>query len=75
MVHNGVQPHNRIYNTLIHGFLTSGQLKEAFRLLKVMRSQGVLPNVVTWNSVMSHDLPLQGWKSQRSCSFFFIPCL
>ncbi|KAF7083330.1 hypothetical protein CFC21_087139 [Triticum aestivum] len=54
MVHNGVQPHVRIYNTLIHGFLTSGQLKEAFRLLKVMRSRGSMPNVVTCSSVMDY---------------------
>nr|QIP66245.1 restorer of fertility-like protein [Triticum aestivum]QIP66506.1 restorer of fertility-like protein [Triticum aestivum] len=55
MVRNGVQPHDsRIYNTLIHGFLTSDQLKEAFRLLKVMRSHGSMPNVVTCTSVMDY---------------------
>ncbi|VAI43214.1 unnamed protein product [Triticum turgidum subsp. durum] len=46
--------HEMIQQGLIQGFLTTGQLKEAFRLLKVMRSQGVMPSVVTCTSVMDY---------------------
>nr|CAB3486649.1 unnamed protein product [Digitaria exilis] len=41
------------YSTVIHGLLTEGQHGKAFALLDEMRRQGIVPNVVTYNSIIN----------------------
>nr|CAB3484108.1 unnamed protein product [Digitaria exilis] len=41
------------YSTVIHGLLTEGQHGKAFALLDEMRRQGIIPNVVTYNSIIN----------------------
>uniref|UniRef100_A0A0E0JG37 Pentacotripeptide-repeat region of PRORP domain-containing protein n=1 Tax=Oryza punctata TaxID=4537 RepID=A0A0E0JG37_ORYPU len=49
---NGLMPVCTTYTSLIHGYSTKGQIKEAVRLLEVMSRQGLAPSIVTYNWLM-----------------------
>ena len=49
MVDNGVRPDNVTYNSLIHGYSSSGHWKDMVRLFKEMKNRSVTPDVCTYN--------------------------
>jgi pentatricopeptide repeat protein len=60
MVDNGVRPDTVTYNSLIHGYSTSGQSEEVARLLEEMKTQGIMWDIFTCNSFMDYL-----WKTRR----------
>ncbi|CAD6220799.1 unnamed protein product [Miscanthus lutarioriparius] len=47
-----IMPDCATYNSLIHGYLSLGQWKEAVRILKEMSGDGQRPDVVTYNMLI-----------------------
>lgn len=52
MFDKGIMPDNATYNSLLHGYCSLGQCKEALRIFRKMCRDGLGPNVVTYNSLM-----------------------
>jgi pentatricopeptide repeat protein len=47
MVDSGVQPNKSTYYSMVHGYSSLGQRKEAGKMFQEMISRGLRPNIVT----------------------------
>jgi pentatricopeptide repeat protein len=54
MLDKGVTPNRFTYNTLLHGYCSSGKWNEAIRILKEMCRVGQKPDVVTYNTLIDY---------------------
>jgi len=54
MINKHIMPNCATYNSLVHGYLSLGQWKEAVRILKEMSRDGQRPNVVTYGMLIDY---------------------
>ncbi|KFY06787.1 hypothetical protein V492_07742 [Pseudogymnoascus sp. VKM F-4246] len=54
-----VSPTVQTWSVLVHAFMTQGQPRAAEKLVAMMKSRGVDPNKVTWNTLITGYLQMQ----------------
>lgn len=52
MQEQGIQPDVGVYNSLINGCATAGDIDKALQTLELMRSEGIEPTVITYTSLV-----------------------
>ncbi|OBT69711.1 hypothetical protein VE03_00876 [Pseudogymnoascus sp. 23342-1-I1] len=63
-----VSPSVQTWSILVHAFMSQGQPRAAEKIVAMMKSRGMKPNKVTWNTLINGYLQMQDQAgARRSC--------
>lgn len=63
-----VSPSVQTWSILVHAFMSQGQPRAAEKIVAMMKSRGMKPNKVTWNTLITGYLQMQDMAgAMRSC--------